>query len=359
MTWRYVMFKTKRLLFLMIVMIATVTLMIVAGCSNSKASKSNVTFKAGTDQKVAAKIGDQTISFDDLHKGIESELFEAEMKVFELKYGKLQGKILEILINKNPKKGQLTNDEFMDQYIAKGVTVTEKEIEAFIKERQIPEDQLNPEIRERIKQFITMEKKRKATDVWMEKELEKTPVEVYFQKPTRPKFAVTPGNSPFKGGEDAKVTIVEFSDFQCPFCSKGATLLTDLEKKYGKKIKVHFKQFPLPFHNQAKFAANAALCANEQGVKYFWKIHDGMFKEQSKLDRDSLIQLAKKNGLKEKDFVACVDGGKFNGQVESDIKEGEALGVKSTPTFYVNGILLQGALPLETFSEIIDQELNQ
>lgn len=338
-------------------MMATIALFAVA-CNKSVASKPNFTFKdQGSSQGVAATVGGESISEAELNKGIESELYEAEMKVFELRYARLQALLLERFMNKDPNKKGLSNDEFLAKYIAKDVKVTDKEIENFIKERSIPKDQVTADIRDRIKQFIEMEKKKNAVDVWLTKQTQNSQVEVFFAKPKRPVFDVKVGNAPFKGAEDAKVTIVEYSDFQCPFCSKGATLVSELEKKYGKKIKIVFKNFPLPFHNQAKIAAEAGLCAREQDQKYFWKLHDIMFQDQSKLDRDSLIQSAKKVGLKEGDFTQCLDSKKHAALVEADMAEGQNLGVKSTPTFFVNGQLIAGAQGIEVFSEIIDEAL--
>lgn len=341
-----------------ILTMATIALFVIA-CNKSEASKPNFTFKPQTSAQIAASVGGESISETELNKGIESELYEAEMKVFELRYARLQALLLERFMNKDPNKNGLSNDEYLAKFIAKDIKVTDKEIESFIKERSIPKDQVNADIRERIKQFIEMEKKKKAVDVWLAKQTEKNPVEIYFAKPKRPVFDVKVGNAPFKGAEDAKVTIVEYSDFQCPFCSKGATLVSELEKKYGKKIKIVFKNFPLPFHNQAKGAAEAALCAREQDQKYFWKMHDAMFLDQSKLDRDNLIQTAKKIGLKEPSFTQCLDGKKYTGQVEADMAEGQELGVKSTPTFFVNGQLIAGAQGIEVFSEIIDEALSK
>ena len=339
-----------------LVIVSVLTLAIA--CNKSEASKPNFNFKdQASSQGVAFSVGGVSVSDAELNKGIESELYDAEMKVFELRYAKLQAYLLEFFMNKDPNKKGLSNDEFLAKYIAKDVKVTEKEIENFIKERSIPKDQVNADIRERIKQFIEMEKKKKAVDVWLTKQTEKNPVDVFFAKPKRPVFDVKVRNAPFKGAEDAKVTIVEYSDFQCPFCSKGANLVSELEKKYGKKIKIVFKNFPLPFHNQAKIAAEAALCAREQDVKYFWKLHDVMFQDQSKLDRDNLIQSAKKVGLKEADFTQCLDSKKHAAQVEADMAEGQNLGVKSTPTFFVNGQLIAGAQGIEVFSEIIDEAL--
>ncbi len=326
-------------------------------CQKQADSKPNFIFKPAPAAGVAAKIGDEQILEKDLNAGIESDLYDAEMKVYEIKFGKLQAMLLEKFMNQDPNKKGLSNDDFLNKYIAKDVKVSDAEIEKFIKDRQIPKDQINPEIRERIKQYLEVEAKKLAVDKWIADKTKKTPVEVYIQKPQRPVFDVNIKDAPFKGKADAKVTIVEYSDFQCPFCSKASLTVAALEKKYGNKLKVAYKNYPLPFHSQARLAAEAALCAGEQDSKLFWKMHDAMFADQTKLDKENLLATAKKIGVKEADFKSCLEATKHKAVIDSDMAEGQKLGIKSTPTFFINGKLVSGAQPIEVFSEVIDEEL--
>jgi protein-disulfide isomerase len=335
----------------------TVLTVVLIACQKEASSKPNFIFKPAPSQDAVASVGGEKILEKDFVKGIESDLYEAETKVYEIKMARLQSMLLERFMNQDPEKKNLSNDEFLDQKIAKGVKISDAEVEKFIKDRQIPKDQINPEIKTRIVEFLTVEAKKLAVDKWIADKTKKTPVEIYLHKPTLPVFEVNIGDAPAKGGGDAKVTIIEFSDFQCPFCSKGATVLTALEKKYGNKVKFGFKHFPLPFHAQARIAAEASMCANEQSSKLFWKMHDAMFADQSKLDKDNLIATAKKVGVKEADFKACLDSGKHKAKIDANVAEGTALGIKSTPTFFVNGKLINGAQPVEVFSEVIDEEL--
>lgn len=326
-------------------------------CQKQADSKPNFIFKPAPSAGVVAKIGNEQILEKDLNAGIESDLYDAEMKVYDIKFGKLQAMLLEKFMNQDPNKKGLSNDDFLNKYIAKDIKVTDAEMEKFIKDRQIPKDQLNPEIRERIRQYLEVEAKKVAVDKWIADKTKKTPVEVYIQKPQRPVFDVNIKDAPFKGKADAKVTIVEYSDFQCPFCSKASVTIGELEKKYGNKIKVAYKNYPLPFHSQARLAAEAALCANEQNSKLFWKMHDAMFADQSKLDKENLIATAKKIGAKEADFKSCLEATKHKAVIDSDMAEGQKLGIKSTPTFFINGKLVSGAQPIDVFSEVIDEEL--
>jgi protein-disulfide isomerase len=163
------------------------------------------------------------------------------------------------------------------------------------------------------------------------------------------------GDAPVKGPAGAKVTVVAFSDFQCPFCSRAVPVMKQIEDEYKGKVKIAFKQLPLPFHDKAHLAAEAALAANEQGK--FWQMHDKLFANQQALDRPSLEKYAEELGLNMTKFKAALDSGKFKDKVDADAKEGAAVGATGTPTFFINGTKVVGAQPFEQFKTVIDTEL--
>jgi protein-disulfide isomerase len=163
------------------------------------------------------------------------------------------------------------------------------------------------------------------------------------------------GDAPVKGPAGAKVTVVAFSDFQCPFCSKAVPVMKKIEDEYKGKVKIAFKQLPLPFHDKAHLAAEAALAANEQGK--FWQMHDKLFENQQALDRPNLEKYAEELGLNMTKFKAALDSGKFKDKVDSDAKEGAAVGATGTPTFFINGTKVVGAQPFDAFKTVIDTEL--
>ena len=254
--------KSKILFFTLIIGVFTFGFV---ACTKDVESKPNFIFKKAPNTKTGIKIAGKDYSQDELFKGIENDLYEAEMKVYEIKFNRLNAFVLEKLMESHPKKKGLTNDEFLEKYITKGAKPTDKDVDAFIVERKIPKTHMNDQMKERIKGFLSLELKKKYIQKWIAKETKNNSVEIYINKPERPVFDVKVGDAPFMGGADAKVTIVEFSDFQCPFCKKGETIMNAIKKKYGKKVKIAFKQFPLPFHNHAKGAAEAALCAKDLG----------------------------------------------------------------------------------------------
>ncbi|MHA7629984.1 DsbA family protein [Corallococcus sp. M7] len=165
------------------------------------------------------------------------------------------------------------------------------------------------------------------------------------------------GNAPVRGPKNAPVTIVAWSDFECPFCSRAVPTLEQVEKVYKGKVKIAFKHQPLPFHQNAKLAAVASMAANEQGK--FWEMHDKLFANQRALDRASLEKYAEELKLNVPKFKADLDSGKFDKQIEADMADGSAKGANGTPTFFINGRTLVGAQPFEAFKKVIDEELKK
>ena len=170
-------------------------------------------------------------------------------------------------------------------------------------------------------------------------------------------------DQPSRGPADAKVTIVEYSDFQCPFCSRVYTTLeNDVLKQYGDKVRFVFKNFPLTsIHPWAEDGAVASECAFRQGNDGFWKMYDGLFTKQSEITKDNLREkasdIAKGAGMDVGKFQECFDGKQTADAVKADTSEATALGVNSTPTFFVNGRRLAGAQTAESFKQTIDREL--
>lgn len=165
-----------------------------------------------------------------------------------------------------------------------------------------------------------------------------------------------------KGPADAKVTIVEYSDFQCPFCSRGyQTLESQVLKEYGDKVRFAYKNFPLPMHPWAEPAAVASLCARQQKTDAFWKLYNYYFQNQRDLTaqnlKDKSVEALKDDGIDLAKFGDCLDNKKTLDLVKAEQAEGSSVGVNGTPAFIINGRLISGAQPFENFKAIIDDEL--
>jgi len=168
-------------------------------------------------------------------------------------------------------------------------------------------------------------------------------------------YEVAAGDSASKGPKSAPLQVIVFSDFQCPFCSRVEPSLTQLEKEFAGKVRVVWKNYPLPFHNNAEPAAQAAMAAHAQGK--FWQMHDKLFQNQQQLDRAALDKYAQEVGLNMAKYKADMDASKYKQTIESETKEGQAVGVNGTPAVFINGRKISGAYPFETFKKIADEEL--
>lgn len=165
-------------------------------------------------------------------------------------------------------------------------------------------------------------------------------------------------NDPVRGPEDAPITIIEFSDYECPYCQRyNQEVASRLLKEYEGQIRYIFKDFPLTnVHPNALPAAAAALCAHEQ--ESFWEYHDLLFSMKEGLSSDALLSYAETLELDTESFTQCVGEERYNDEVLADLEFAANLGVRSTPTFLINGLPVIGAQPYEVFAQVIDQELN-
>lgn len=160
-------------------------------------------------------------------------------------------------------------------------------------------------------------------------------------------------SDPQRGPKDAKVTIVEFSDYECPFCERFyQQTLPQLLKDYGDKVRFAFKDFPLPMHPQAQKAHEAAHCAGAQGK--YWEMHDMLFDNRSNLGVEALKRYGRNLGLNTEKFNQCLESGQFEKKVKDDMRVARSVGVNGTPTFFINGQRLVGAQPIEAFKDKID-----
>ncbi|MCB1176133.1 MAG: DsbA family protein [Leptospiraceae bacterium] len=184
---------------------------------------------------------------------------------------------------------------------------------------------------------------------------EKYKVEVSTEKPERQEVATK--DNPSLGPENAKVTIIEFSDFECPFCKRSQDTTRALREKYKDKIRWVFRDYPLPFHQNAMFAHIAANCSAKQGK--YWDYFNILFDNSGNLPRENVISLAKQSGLDMGAFNECVEDkdGKIAQEIQMDIQDGQKVGVNGTPAFFINGIMVEGAQPIQNFERIIDKEL--
>jgi len=208
------------------------------------------------------------------------------------------------------------------------------------------------QVRAPIRAYLTQERMQVIRGQYLETLKARIAVRVALEPP-RQRIAAT--DSPARGPANAPIEMVEFSDFQCPYCLRADPTIRQVMATYGDRIHLVYRHYPLPNHPNARPAAEAAACAGDQGK--FWAYHDRLFANQSRLDTADLKQHAVEIGLDATKFDACVDGHTSKTRVDADIRAAEEVGVNGTPAFFINGRPLSGAQPFETFKRIIDEEL--
>ena len=163
------------------------------------------------------------------------------------------------------------------------------------------------------------------------------------------------GGAPFKGPATAKITLVEFSDFQCPYCAAATHQIDNLLAKHPQDVRLVFKQFPLDIHSDAALAAEAALAAHAQGK--FWPMHDKLYANFRSISREKIFELAKEVGLDQTRFAADLNSGKYKSAVQKELSEGERAGVSGTPTLFVNGKHFNGPVEVPILEQVVQTEL--
>jgi protein-disulfide isomerase len=326
-------------------------------CSSAPAGQNAST----SGSEVAARVGDRVITIKELEDRWQTsnpaEHAEAIQKLYDGRRAALDGMIAEMLLAQAAKAKGMTPDAFEEAEIGKRLKpVTDGDVVTFYQGNinQMQGRSLDA-VAPAIKNYLTDQQRGTARQALISELRKAGPaVSVLFSAPrTTVALAAT---DPVLGATTAPVTVVEFSDFQCPFCQRAVPTLKKVREVYGDKVRVVWKDFPLTqIHPQAFKSAEAAHCAGEQGK--FWDYHDKLFANQEALQADDLKKYASDLGLDAAKFGPCLDSSKYAERVRDGVSAGSRLGVNSTPTLYINGRMLQGAQPFETFAAMIDEEL--
>lgn len=309
-------------------------------------------FSATGKDPVVAEYGGKKLRASDAFKNIKTRIFEMEEELYRLKEQAINDFIDQRLLEAESKKQNLPVDQLVEKTTG-GVTeeVSEKDVEEFLTSKGIALN--DPRIKkDDVKDYLKFRKRFEKRQTFVAS-LRKG-VKLHLNPPEMEKLVFKTEGYPTWGNPKAPVTIIEFSDFQCSYCSRAVATLDRIKKEYGPdKVKIVFRDMPIGGHRRAKPASLAAHCANEQGK--FWEYHDMLFQNQAKLEDGDFTQYAKNLSLDEGKFSECYEKKKYEGLVDQSLKEAEASGIQATPTFVINGSLLQGAQPFERFKEKIDR----
>jgi protein-disulfide isomerase len=311
---------------------------------------------------VLATVGDEKITIADLRARAGEDLDKLDMQ-YQLAKSRIISTSLDSLIRHKTVDAEAQKQgKTIDQLIAAEapggiIEPADADIATWYKENQDrvgsrPLDQLRLQIADLLRNQRRQDAERKL----MERLRTERKVSIAFQ-PFRLQFAN--GDAPALGKKDAPITLVEFSDFQCPYCQRMAPVLKEVSQKYGDKVRIVYRQYPIPsLHPFALKAAEASLCANEQGK--FWQIHDAMFEDQKKLSVSDLKATAGRLGMDQKKFNTCLDTGRYAEQVQNDSKEAIRSGVSGTPAVFINGIVIDGgSVPFPVVEAAIQKELSR
>jgi protein-disulfide isomerase len=308
---------------------------------------------AGETAKPAATIGTTAVSQDELEQAVGMKLMRLRTEEYNIRRGVLEELIAAKLIDAEAARRHVTTEELLKSEVDGKIAIpTASEIEPVydgVAERYpgMTKEQVMTEIADAMRRRRIIA--RRAEFI---KELRAAAgVHVNLQPP-RVKVEAA---GPARGGANAPVTIVEFSDFECPFCGRAVETLQQIEKTYGDRVRIVFRDYPLIMHRTAKRAAEAAHCADEQGK--FWPMHDRLFSKGGAISDSDIELFAQQAKLDQNAFDACLASGKYKDAWKPSADEGARVGVTSTPSFFVNGRMIVGAPPYESFARIIDEEL--
>ena len=302
-------------------------------------------------QKPVAVVGDEAIYEQDFVPQIEAKVYKIRQQEYELKRQALEDVINKKLLRAEAEMWGVSPEEWLRQEVDSGVpTPTDEAVEQhFVAQMFRAGGQLTQsqdDIREQMKQAAV----QAAREVYFQSLRAKAGVKILLLPPAH---EVSYDPSRVRGNPDAPITLVEFSDFQCPYCEQAYNMVKVLLSKYDGKIKLAYRDLPLQeIQSNIHGAGEAARCAAEQGK--FWEYHDRLFENQDEYGERAFKMFAEDLSLDTGLFSSCLESGKFKSQVQQDFQEGIRLGATGTPAFFINGIFVNGARPQYEFEEIID-----
>jgi protein-disulfide isomerase len=305
---------------------------------------------------VVARIGDEVITAAEMESMVGPSLVQLRQQIYDTSVAELNQQIFERLVVAKATAAGITRDEYLKQNVDAKMTPPDEgeivKIMSMYRNRLAADD---AQAREQVVQALQQQQKAQLLDALRKEMFEESGV-VILLEPPRVEVAVAEG-TPSRGPASAPIVLVEYTDYQCPYCARAQPTIAAVMERYDGQIRHVFKNLPLPMHAQAQLAAEAALCAQDQGL--FWEFHDWLFDNQRTMNRDSMITQAGAMNMDVDLFTACIDRGTYQEKVDADMREARGFGITGTPGFMINGRVLTGAQPPEAFEAIIDEELTR
>jgi protein-disulfide isomerase len=281
-------------------------------------------------------VNGKQITAGDIETSLRPLIFNVQEQVYALRKQDLDLKINDMLLTQEAQKRQITSRALLEAEVsAKVPRVTEAQAQEFYQQNKERISGDFAQTRDHIIQYIQENREREATLAFSQQLRRAAAVQINLTAPESPVFEIASDDQPIKGNPNASVTIVEFTDFQCPSCAQQHPVMERIVSEFGDRVRLVVRDFPLSQHNNAPKAAEAAEAAREQGK--YWEYIAVLFRNQSALEVDKLRQYASELGLDRARFDASLNSGKFAEKVQRDLLDGERLGVNGTPTLYING----------------------
>jgi len=308
--------------------------------------------------KPAASVGGEVITLEEVEQAVRPQLTKLDEQRYEILDQKLDQLIGERLLAQEAKRRAVSVEQLLKSEVyAKAPEVPEPDVVAFINQNRSRLPKMDEqELRLKVWDHLRSQKVNDQRQAYVQALRNQGKVTVFLAEPASTRFEVNAERGFAVGPKDAPVTIVEFSDFQCPYCKNATATVKQILDKYSGKVRLVFRDYPLvSIHPLAPKAHEAARCAGDQGK--FWEYHDLLFERSPRLAPQELKQYARDLKLDAAAFGQCLDTGKYVAEVDRDTKEGMTLGLTGTPSFFINGRQLVGAQPLTAFQKIIESEL--
>ena len=336
------------------------SVLIATGCApaaeNQAPANSAAESAEAGDTTVAATLNGAPITVGELDRRVRDKMFEDQFgsaggsgKLYDARREMIDQIVQERLVSQAASEAGLSQEEWIAQAKAAMPGVSDEEVAAFFEEnkgRLGPEPDL-AQFQERIRAFL----ESRRSDTLYDPLYESAEVNVLLER-ERVKIA---GVGASIGPDTAPVTIVEFSDFECPYCARVVPTIKKIAAEYPDQVRIVYRHLPLSFHANAKLAAQASICADQQDQ--FWAFHDKLFEQQKEMKRENLMAHATELELDMGAFESCLEAPETVALVDADMAAAAEIGATGTPAFYVNGIMLSGAQPYENFEAVINDEL--
>ena len=311
---------------------------------------------APASDEVAARFGDQVITVAEVEEAAGGQLLQLEQQMFQVKDQQLRAMIFDRLVERAAAEEGISREEYLTREIVEKLPQpTDEQIQQVLNQYRAQLAPDEAQARQQVVAYLQQQGGAQQELALKNRLFEEAGVTIVLDPPrVNPEVEAW---SPTRGPKDAPIVFIEYTDFQCPYCDRVQPTIEALRERYGDKMVHVFKHLPLPMHQQAGLAAEASLCAGDQGK--FWELHDWIFANKNNLSRDTLVTQAEALGLDLEAFGTCLDAGTHRGHVQADTAEANSFGIRGTPGFAVNGRVVTGAQPFENFVEIFDDELRR